>query len=121
MQGQNGFTKVGLISHDESLIAEGQPVGVPEFPIFDTKTYDLLQKWQQPLINVPENQFAPFTKGILKAKLVPEPEAATQAIYGDLDSVVQSVLTDPNANIPALLQAANSVGQASIAAGNASS
>ena len=52
---------------------------------------------------------------------MPEPEAATQAIYGDLDSVVQSVLTDQNANIPALLQAANPIGQASIAAGNASS
>ena len=63
MQGLNGFTKEGLVSYDESLIAEGQPVGVPEFPIFDTKTYDLQQKWQQPLINVPENQFAPFTKG----------------------------------------------------------
>jgi ABC-type glycerol-3-phosphate transport system substrate-binding protein len=121
IQGENGFTKEGLISYDESLIAQDQPVGVPEFPIFNTTTYALQQKWQQPLINVPESQFAPFNDGILKDKLVPEPESATQAIYGDLDSVVQSVLTNPSANIPALLQAANTVGQASIAEGNASS
>jgi 2-methylcitrate dehydratase PrpD len=35
--------------------------------------------------------------------------------------VVEDVLTDPNANIPALLAAANSVGQASIAQAYASS
>jgi multiple sugar transport system substrate-binding protein len=121
IQGLNGYTKEGLIAYDETLIAQDQPVGVPEFPIFNTKTYALQQKWQQPLINVPESQFAPFTKGILKDKLVPEPESATQAIYGDLDSVVQSVLTNQNANIPALLQAANAVGQASITTGNSSS
>ena len=44
-----------------------------------------------------------------------------EGYFGDLDSVVQSVLTDQSANIPALLQAANPIGQASIAAGNASS
>ena len=60
---------------------------------------------------------APFNDGIFKEKLIPEPEAATQAVYGDLDSVVEAVLTDPNANIPALLQAANTAGQASIARG----
>jgi multiple sugar transport system substrate-binding protein len=121
IQGLNGYTKQGLINYDKSLIAQNQPVGVPEFPIFNTKTYALQQKWQKPLINVPEDQFAPFNTGILKDHLIPEPESATQAIYGDLDSVVQPVLTDQNANIPALLQAANPVGQASIASGNASS
>jgi multiple sugar transport system substrate-binding protein len=121
IEGLNGYTKKALINYDQSLIAQDQPVGVPEFPIFNSETFAQQQKWQKPLINVPESQFAPFNKGILKDKLVPEPESATQAIYGDLDSVVQSVLTDQSANIPSLLQAANSAGQASIAEGNASS
>ena len=94
---------------------------MPEFPIFNAKTYELAQKWIQPYINVPQSAFAPFNKAILKDQLIPEPEAATQAIYGDLDSVVEDVLTDQNANIPALLAAANSAGQASIAQAYASS
>jgi multiple sugar transport system substrate-binding protein len=107
--------KTQAIRNARSLSANNQPVGVPEFPIFNEQTYQLAQKWIQPFINVPQSAFAPFNKSILSDKLIPEPEAATQAIYGDLDSVVQEVLTDQSANIPSLLQAANSVGQASIA------
>jgi ABC-type glycerol-3-phosphate transport system substrate-binding protein len=113
--------KTQAIRNAKSLTADNQPVGVPEFPIFNAKTYELAQKWIQPYINVPQSAFAPFNKAILKDQLIPEPEAATQAIYGDLDSVVEDVLTDQNANIPALLAAANSAGQASIAQAYASS
>ena len=45
------------------------------------------QKWIKPYINVPESQFAPFNNGIFKENVIPEPESATQAIYGDLDAV----------------------------------
>lgn len=114
-------TKQGAIRNAKELVAQKQPVGVPEFPVLDRQAYKRSQAWIKPYINVPERQMAPFTAGILKDPLVPEPESATQAIYGDLDSVVQSVLTDPNANIPALLKAANATGQASIATGNAAS
>jgi hypothetical protein len=114
-------TKQGAVRNARQLIAQKQPVGVPEFPVLDKQAFELSQRWIKPFINVPERQFAPFNNGILKDPLVPEPESATQAVYGDLDSVVQSVLTNPNANIPALLQAANATGQASIATGNASS
>jgi multiple sugar transport system substrate-binding protein len=114
-------TKAGAIRNAKSLDADNQPVGVPTFPVFSQKVFNEDLKWEAPYINVPETAFAPFNKSILHDQLVPEPEAATQAIYGDLDSVVESVLTDQNANIPALLQAANSVGQASIAQAYASS
>ena len=114
-------TRQGALRNAKTLIAQKQPVGVPEFPVLDKAAYTLSQDWIKPFINVPEGQFAPFNNGILKDPLIPEPESATQAIYGDLDSVVQSVLTDQSANIPALLQAANATGQASIASGNASS
>jgi multiple sugar transport system substrate-binding protein len=109
--------KKQAIVNAKTLIANKQPVGVPELPIFNEKQYKLSQTWIKPYINVPVTQMAPFNNGIFKDKLVPEPEASTQAVYGDLDSVVEAVLTDPNANIPSLLAQANAVGQASIRSG----
>jgi multiple sugar transport system substrate-binding protein len=114
-------TRQGAIRNANALLAQKQPIGVPEFPVLNKQAFVLAQKWIKPFINVPVKQMASFTNGILNDPLVPEPESVTQAIYGDLDSVVQSVLTDPNANIPALLNAANATGQASIATGNAPS
>ena len=44
--------------------------------------------------------------------MIPEPEAATQAIYGDLDSVVEAVFDRPGTRTSAtLLAAANRVGR----------
>ncbi len=54
---------------------------------------------------MPENQFAPFNKGIFKETVIPEPEASTQAVYGDLDSVVQAVFTNQGADPSSLLSA----------------
>jgi multiple sugar transport system substrate-binding protein len=108
-------SKSAAIRNAKSLIANQQPVGVPELPIFNQKEYDLSQEWIAPYINVPTSQFEPFNNGIFKDKLVPEPESATQAVYGDLDSVVEAVLSQQGSNIPSLLQGANSVGQSSIA------
>jgi multiple sugar transport system substrate-binding protein len=110
-------TRKGAVRNANALLAQHQPIGVPEFPVLNKQAFTLSQQWIKPFINVPVKQMAPFISGILSDPLVPEPESANQAIYGDLDSVVQSVLTDSNANIPALLQAANATGQASIAAG----
>jgi multiple sugar transport system substrate-binding protein len=91
---------------------------VPELPIFNQKQYQLSQSWIKPYINVPVKQFAPFTKGVFKQTLIPEPESATQAIYGDLDSVVEAVFTDPGADPSSLLSSANSTGQSSSKAGS---
>lgn len=110
-------TRQGAVRNAKALLAQKQPIGVPEFPVLNKQAFLLSQKWIKPFINVPVKQMTFFTNGILKDPLIPEPESQSQAIYGDLDSVVQSVLTDRNANIPALLQAANATGQASIAAG----
>ena len=52
---------------------------------------------------MPESQFAPFNNGIFKENVIPEPESATQAIYGDLDSVVQAVFTNQSADPASLL------------------
>ncbi|UAJ81277.1 extracellular solute-binding protein [Leifsonia sp. ZF2019] len=85
------------------LVKSGQPVGVPTLPVFDKATYDQNMEWITDEINVPQQNVAPFTDKIFDANLVPEPNKHTQELYGALDTVVQAVLTDQNADIDQLL------------------
>ncbi len=85
------------------LVKSGQPVGVPTLPVFDKATYDQNMEWIADEINVPQENVAPFTAKIFDANLVPEPNKHTQELYGALDTVVQAVLTDQNADIDQLL------------------
>ncbi|MWB97404.1 ABC transporter substrate-binding protein [Agromyces seonyuensis] len=80
-----------------------QPVGAPELPVFGADQYAEYQGWISPYVNVPVDQMAPYTDAIFDQPLVAEPRVATQEVYALLDSVVQAVLTDQNADIPALL------------------
>ena len=82
----------------------------PALPIFDKATYDESQVWIKDYINVPVDQMTPFTSKIFDQPLVNEPTAHTQELYAALDPVVQAVLTDKNADIDALLDAANTPG-----------
>lgn len=111
---QRYVNKQQAIRYSKTQAASKQPVGTPEVPIFNQKQENLYDSWIRPYVNVPLKQMAPFTTAIFKDKIIPEPEAATQAVYGDLDSVVEAVLTEQNANPSALLAAANSVGQQAI-------
>ena len=63
--------------------------------------------WIADFVNVPLEQMTGFTDNILDQPIVPEPAAPTQEMYAILDSVVQAVLTDENADIAALLEEAN--------------
>lgn len=85
------------------LVKSGQPVGVPTLPVFDKATYDQNMEWIADEINVPQANVAPFNAKIFDANLVPEPNKHTQELYGALDTVVQAVLTDQNADIDQLL------------------
>ncbi len=104
-------SKQHAIRNAKSLVANKQPVGVPALPLFNKKQYDLANTWIKPYINVPQGQMKPFTSRIFGQRLIPEPAVATQAVYHALDTVVQAVLTDRNANISQLLQQANSAAQ----------
>lgn len=90
------------------LVKSGQPVGVPTLPVFDKATYDQNMEWIKDEINVPQANVAPFTDRIFDATLVPEPNKHTQELYGALDTVVQAVLTDQNADIDQLLSKVDS-------------
>jgi ABC-type glycerol-3-phosphate transport system substrate-binding protein len=105
-------TQDGAVADAKALTANKQPVGVPALPIFDQATYDQSQTWIKDYINVPTAQMTSFTSGIFSQALVNEPTKNTQDLYAALDPVVQAVLTDKNANIDALLNAANTQIQA---------
>jgi hypothetical protein len=55
---------------------------------------------------------APFTEGIWEQTPVGEAKVKTQEVYALLDTVVQTVLTDENADIDALLAQAQTDAQA---------
>jgi multiple sugar transport system substrate-binding protein len=111
-------TKAQAIRNAQTLVANKQPVGVPALPIFNKKQYDLANTWIKPYINVPLAQMKPFTTGVFKQRVVPEPAASTQSVYHSLDPVVQAVLTDRNANIQQLLEQANATAQDLISRGS---
>ena len=106
------LTAEGAVADAQALKANNQPVGVPALPIFDKATYDASLGWIKDYINVPTAQMTSFTSQIFDQQLVNEPAAHTQDLYAALDPVVQAVLTDQNADINSLLDAANAQIQA---------
>lgn len=87
----------------EASAADGLPVGVPVAPIFTQEAYDAYRDAIAEYVNVPVENFAPYVASLDALEYVPEPAVASQEIYAALDPVVQAVLTDPNADIDALL------------------
>ncbi|GAB3861418.1 extracellular solute-binding protein [Dactylosporangium cerinum] len=98
----------------EIQVASKQPVGTPELPIFSQQQYQTYQDWIKSYVNVPLDQMTSFTTKVFDAKLVNEPAIATQDVYKSLDTVVQAVLTDKNADIDKLLTDANAKAQRAI-------
>jgi len=92
-------------------------VVTPALPIFDQATLDQSREWIADFINVPQDQVAYFAEGNVGRTIVGEPTAKTQELYAALDTVVQAVLTDQNADIDELLAKANSDVQALVDAG----
>ena len=98
---------------DAKTLSEAkQPVGTPSLPIFDQATYDTSLTWIKDYINIPTAQVKTFNDKIFGQPLVAEPGRSTQELYAALDTVVQAVLTDKNADIDALLTRANTDVQA---------
>lgn len=96
----------------ETLAASDQAVGTPLLPVLNREAYEQSLVWIEPFINVPRDQMTPFIDGIWEQTPVGEPKGKTQEIYALLDPVVQAVLTDPNADIDALLEQADVDAQA---------
>jgi ABC-type glycerol-3-phosphate transport system substrate-binding protein len=80
-----------------------EAVGSPDLPVFDKAAYDQRLGWISQYVNVPVKQMTPYTTKMFDQPLIPEPTRSTQQVYALLDPVAQRVLTDRDADIPALL------------------
>jgi multiple sugar transport system substrate-binding protein len=114
---QPNVDKDAAISNAKTLQAGNQAVNAPTLPVFDKATWEQNQEWIKPYDNIPVDNLKPFTDGIWSQNIVPEPPAHTQDLYGALDSVVQAVLTDKNADVDTLLKGVNTKIQALIDSG----
>jgi ABC-type glycerol-3-phosphate transport system substrate-binding protein len=85
------------------LKADGQPVGFPEPELFQGATGAKINALRSKYGTVNTAYYAPFVSA--NENGVGEPTDA-QAVYHALDPVMLAVLTEPNANIPALLKTA---------------
>ncbi|GMA24014.1 sugar ABC transporter substrate-binding protein [Luteimicrobium album] len=106
--------KDAAVASAQQSVANKQPVGAPQLPIFDQATYNQQQEWIKPYINVPLDQMKGYTDNVFKQPLVPEPGVATQDVYSKLDPVVQSILTKKDADIGKLLSDAQTQAQRAI-------
>jgi multiple sugar transport system substrate-binding protein len=100
---RKNYDPAAAVADAKVLQASDQPIGTPTLPVFDQATWQKVQDALEPYINVPSDQMTSFTSGVFQQTLIPEPASQTQALYGVLDSVVQKVLTDENADIDSLL------------------
>ena len=82
------------VADAEALDANDAPIGTPALPIFSAEQLAESDAWVADLVNVPQEQMAPFRDSILDQPLIPEPPAHTQEMYAILDTVVQTVLTE---------------------------
>ncbi|MDQ0373198.1 ABC transporter substrate-binding protein [Cellulomonas humilata] len=90
----------------------GQAVGTPVLPIFSEEQYATSLEWVKDYVNVPLDNMKGYTDVMFTQPSIGEISASTQDTYALLFPVVQAVLTDENADIDALLETANTQGQA---------
>ena len=101
---QKLLNKEPAIADAKVLVEANQPVGVPALPVFDKATYDQNMQWINAIRSTSRRRTSRRSPDrIFDQTLVAEPNKHTQELYGALDSVVQAVLTDKNADIDALL------------------
>ena len=83
---------------------DGFPVGFPEPQLFTGPAATQVNQLRTQYATIPVSQYTSFVNAQEKGD--GEPTDA-QAVYKTLDPVMLAVLTDPNANIPALLKTAS--------------
>lgn len=103
----NKYTdEILAVADAEATAAAGNPVGLPTLPLLSEDKQAEYESWIAPYVNVPQENFAPLLATASTIPLISGPVKNTQAIYGRLDTVIQAVLSDPNADIPTLLEEA---------------
>jgi multiple sugar transport system substrate-binding protein len=95
------------VADAEALATNDAPIGTPALPIFSAEQLAQSDAWVADFVNVPQEQMAPFKDSFLEQPLIPEPPANTQEMYAILDTVVQTVLSEQDADVAALLAQAD--------------
>lgn len=87
----------------ESTKDAGGASGLPGLSVVSDAAQAEYDGWIEPYVTVPVENFAPYMSTVAELPLIPEPKTKAQDVYGALDSVIQAVLTDRNADIDQLL------------------
>lgn len=87
----------------KETIALGKAVGLPGLTAVADETYSQYLEWVADYVNVPEENFKPYLDTIEDMPLLTEPINKAQDMYFALSSVIQTVLTDKDADIDELL------------------
>ncbi|MDI1464574.1 extracellular solute-binding protein [Catellatospora sp. KI3] len=91
-----------IMADNEKASKAGQPVGLPQPNIWTGASAAKREEATKKFANVPSDNFAPFVAGNASIPLKLEPPLAQQ-VYAVLDTAMQKVLTDRNADIAKLL------------------
>ncbi|MEU7000010.1 extracellular solute-binding protein [Nonomuraea sp. NPDC046570] len=91
-------------------------VGVPTLPMFTAAQQAKIDEAIKPYVNVKLEHFKPWLDGTPALALRPEPPVRAQQVYAVLDTVVQAVLTNEEADVDALLAKAETDVNAKLAA-----
>ncbi|TDD72677.1 extracellular solute-binding protein [Jiangella aurantiaca] len=94
--------------------ADGLPVGIPKVPFYGDEVVAAVLAAESGHVNVPLENFQPFVDRLEGQEFVPEPRVAAQEVYGALDSALQAVLTQQDADPAAELAAADDKARAAI-------
>ncbi|MBD3942078.1 extracellular solute-binding protein [Microbacterium sp. NEAU-LLC] len=116
------FTTFNQYFHEDVAVtgakaaaAAGNVIGAPSTPIVSDEVYDQYLGWIGDYINIDRDHFQSFFDERDAQPVLPEPKVAAQQIYATLDAAIQSVLTDENADIDAILKDAQSQAESLIA------
>lgn len=107
------------VSSAEALAADGAPVAVPGVPLVGNELQDQWLEWIDDEINIPRENYTDYIESVTPGSeselaLIPEPAIAAQQIYSVLDTAIQTVLTEEDADIEALLDEAQTQAQNAI-------
>ena len=107
-----GLDQTAAVADAKTRNENDQAVGTPVLPIFSKEQYLQSIDWVKDYINVPLDDMKGYTDVMFTQPNIPEISASTQDTYALLFPIVQAVMTDQNADIDALLKAANTQDQA---------
>jgi multiple sugar transport system substrate-binding protein len=104
---QRYFDQDTAVADAKASNEAGSVTGLPGLAVVNEEAYDTYFDWIADYINVPSANFTPYLDASAEIPVVAEPVNNAQEVYGALDTVIQTVLTDRNADIDSLLSQAS--------------